>query len=394
MRRGVLGRLPPWTTACGFVVTIHGTTPAQSRPSVCALSETRGAPALAIEHTWHDTSPHRPLTVTERSGVRLEVLDWGGRVDRPNVIWIPGANTSAHAFDDIAPRLTPTGRQLGLTPRGQFPSSIPERGYSIAGRLEDVLAVLDSLKIRQAVFIGHSMAGDILTGLIALHPERVLGLIYLDATYDRSEKVASLPASLAEKIRPSAVTLEARVALLCSTKRPVPDAELTELIEYRRLRELSGLSLAELAGRAAENRRRQAEIDSSAAPFWIGRGNIPSPRVPVLMIYAARVTHDDAVEELGLQSDAKLLESFDTWWDSARQPAYDTQRAAVARSWPNAQIVMLSHATHVLMWSQQVAVSRAIAVFLDRISGARLESGELGTPDSAHEPKLRRPRKK
>ena len=56
------------------------------------------------------------------------------------VIWIPGANSSAHVFDDIAPEFVASVRQLGLTPRGQLPSSAPDErmqfDYAIGMRWE------------------------------------------------------------------------------------------------------------------------------------------------------------------------------------------------------------------------------------------------------------------
>jgi pimeloyl-ACP methyl ester carboxylesterase len=44
-----------------------------------------------------------------------------------------------------------------------------------------VLAVCDSLKLNRPVLIGHSIAGEELSSIGSRHPEKVAGLIYLDA---------------------------------------------------------------------------------------------------------------------------------------------------------------------------------------------------------------------
>jgi pimeloyl-ACP methyl ester carboxylesterase len=48
---------------------------------------------------------------------------------------------------------------------------------------DDVLAVIDSLKLVRPVLAGHSIAGQELSSIGSRHPERVAGLIYLDAAY-------------------------------------------------------------------------------------------------------------------------------------------------------------------------------------------------------------------
>ena len=60
----------------------------------------------------------------------------------------------------------------------------PRRTTYSADRLgDDVLAVLDALKLNRPVLAGHSLAGEELSSVGSRHPERVAGLIYLDAGY-------------------------------------------------------------------------------------------------------------------------------------------------------------------------------------------------------------------
>jgi pimeloyl-ACP methyl ester carboxylesterase len=116
--------------------------------------------------------------------LKLEVLDWSG-VGRPLVLLAGGGNT-AHVFDDFAPRLAGSYHVYGITRRGFGASSSPaprDNNYSADRLGDDVLAVLDALKIERPVLAGHSIAGEELSSIGSRHPERVAGLVYLDAGY-------------------------------------------------------------------------------------------------------------------------------------------------------------------------------------------------------------------
>jgi pimeloyl-ACP methyl ester carboxylesterase len=133
---------------------------------------------------WHDPSPHTVQFVTVDSNVKLEVLDWGGS-GRPLVL-LSGLGNTAHIFDDFAPKLTLQYHVYGITRRGFGASSVPvpQNGNYLADRLgDDVIAVLDAFKLEKPVLVGHSIAGEELSSIGSRHPERVAGLIYLDAAY-------------------------------------------------------------------------------------------------------------------------------------------------------------------------------------------------------------------
>jgi pimeloyl-ACP methyl ester carboxylesterase len=113
--------------------------------------------------------------------VRLEVLDWGG--SGRALVLLTGLGDNAHVFDDFAPKLSRDYHVFGITRRGFGASTIASSGYD-ANRLgDDVLAVLDSLKLEKPVLVGHSIAGEELSSVGSRHPDRVAGLIYLDSAY-------------------------------------------------------------------------------------------------------------------------------------------------------------------------------------------------------------------
>jgi len=132
-----------------------------------------------------DSSPHRVQFVTVDQGVQLEVLDWGGS-GRP-LIFLAGAGDTAHRFDGFAPQFTAQHHVYGITRRGFGASSKPapaNGNYSADHLGDDVLAVMKTLHIDRPVLIGHSIAGEELSSVGSRFPEKVSGLIYLDAATD------------------------------------------------------------------------------------------------------------------------------------------------------------------------------------------------------------------
>jgi non-heme chloroperoxidase len=130
---------------------------------------------------WKDPSPHSTQFVAVDKDVRLEVLDWGGS-GRPLVLLAGGGDT-AHVFDDFAPRLTAGFHVYGITRRGFGESGFSASEYGADRLGDDVLAVLDSLKLKRPVLVGHSIAGQELSSVAVRRPDRVAGLVYLEAAY-------------------------------------------------------------------------------------------------------------------------------------------------------------------------------------------------------------------
>jgi pimeloyl-ACP methyl ester carboxylesterase len=130
---------------------------------------------------WKDPSPHAGRFVTVNRDVKLEVLDWGG-TGRP-LLLLAGLGNTAHIFDTIAPKLSDSYHVYGLTRRGYGASSAPASGYSADRLADDVLEVIDFLKLDKPVLAGHSMAGEELSSIGSRSLAKVAGLIYLDAGY-------------------------------------------------------------------------------------------------------------------------------------------------------------------------------------------------------------------
>jgi non-heme chloroperoxidase len=136
------------------------------------------------ETLWRFPPPHTVSFVTVDKDVRLEVLDWGGA--GPPLVFLAGAGNDAHIFDAFAPKFTASHHVYGITRRGFGKSSAPtptNTNYSADRLGDDVLEVIDALKLNRPVLVGHSIAGEELSSIGSRHPEKVAGLIYLDAGY-------------------------------------------------------------------------------------------------------------------------------------------------------------------------------------------------------------------
>ena len=125
--------------------------------------------------------------VTVDTAVRLEVLDWGG-TGRP--LLFVGCYLSAHVFDEIAPKLRDTFHVYAVTRRGIGASDKPSIGYDPQRRADDIVEVIDALRVRKPILVGNACGGHVLHTVGGQHPERVGALVYLDAAEDPTIKLS------------------------------------------------------------------------------------------------------------------------------------------------------------------------------------------------------------
>lgn len=127
--------------------------------------------------SWKDPSPHAVRFVSVGDGVQLEVLDWGG--SGRAVVLLAGGGDTAHVFDDFATKLTTHNHVYAITRRGFGASGYADAG-NVGDRLgEDVLAVIDALKLDKPILVGHSIAGAELSWMANRYQDRVAGVVYL-----------------------------------------------------------------------------------------------------------------------------------------------------------------------------------------------------------------------
>jgi pimeloyl-ACP methyl ester carboxylesterase len=122
----------------------------------------------------------RHFTVSD--GLRLHYRDYPGSADRPPLLCLHGLTRNHRDFAELAERLSPRFRVLTLDFRGRGDSEydrVPER-YTPLTYAADVLQLLDSLEIPQAVVVGTSLGGLVTMTVAALQLQRIAGAILND----------------------------------------------------------------------------------------------------------------------------------------------------------------------------------------------------------------------
>jgi pimeloyl-ACP methyl ester carboxylesterase len=112
-------------------------------------------------------------------GTRLRVIDTGQGTP---VVFIHGFGASLYSWRKTLPAVLAAGyRVIAFDNRGFGFSDKPARGYGNAAYARLVAALLDSLSVPSAVLVGHSMGGAIAAEVALAYPDRVRGLVLIDA---------------------------------------------------------------------------------------------------------------------------------------------------------------------------------------------------------------------
>ena len=307
------------------------------------------------ETAWQrDSSPHTISFITVDNNVKLEVLDWGGS-GRPLVL-LAGLGNTGHVFDKFAPKLSATYHVYAITRRGFGASSAPANGNYSADRLgDDVLAVVDSLKLKRPVLVGHSIAGEELSSIGTRHPDKVAGLIYLDAGYS----YAYYDRSRGDLILDSLELRKTLEQLMPGTGRQDPKQLVQELLQT---------SLPQFEKDLQEHQKylqavpaqpqRTSEIPDAAQAILAGQQKYMDIRDPILAIFA--VPHDLGPAFKDDPAARAAAEANDT----ARAEA---QAMAFENGLPSARVVRLPNADHYVFQSNEADVLREMNAFLSRL---------------------------
>src|SRR5215472_6182066 len=147
----------------------------------------------------------RSRRVPACDGIELQVLSWSDT--GVPLVMLHGFGNDAHVWDDFAPAVAPYYRTLAFDLRGHGDSSRhPTLRYDHESMALDVIAVTEVLQLSRFVLVGHSMGGRVAMRVAGKHPERLAGLVIVDAGPEldargvsriRSDAVSGKPASFA-----------------------------------------------------------------------------------------------------------------------------------------------------------------------------------------------------
>lgn len=304
---------------------------------------------------WMDPSRHKTSFVKVENDVRLEVLDWGGS-GRPLVL-LAGAGATAHVFDNFAPKLTGQYHVYGITRRGFGASVYPGSDYGADRLGDDILAVLDSLKLLRPVLVGHSLAGEELSSIASRFPDRVAAVIYLDAAYPYAFDNGK-GASMDELRRgggprpptPAPDDLASFSALTKWMERmngfPLPEAELRQIYDS-----------------TSDGRVGKRRVPPGAAGLASGMKKFATIPVPALVIFAVPHGHGPWIKE---SSDPAVQEAAKTF-DTLDTSLTERQAKAIEDAVPTAHVVRIPFASHVIFISNEADVLREMRTFLGRL---------------------------
>jgi pimeloyl-ACP methyl ester carboxylesterase len=274
---------------------------------------------------WRDASPHQVRSVTVDSSVRLEVLDWGG--SGPPLVLL-ACYLSTHVYDEFAPKLTDQFHVYGITRRGIGASDKPATGYSVQQSANDLLDAFNALKLQQALLVGHSCAGQVLTMFAAQHGVRLRGLVYLDGAGDPTVTAADVGS-------------------------PMPDlATLPRPISKRR-----GWDFPEAVGQEQLDPviRKAITVDARIKPDYA------RVRVPVLAIYQAQGPFEEVAAGYAIRNEqerAALRQEH-----AATRALYTRWQQDLRAAVPTARIVELTGANLFMFLSDEADVLREIRAF-------------------------------
>jgi non-heme chloroperoxidase len=241
-----------------------------------------------------DPAPHKQSFVDASDGTRLEVLDFGGQ--GAPLIFVAGLGASGHVFDTFAPRLTDVRHVYAISRRGYGESDRPEPSADAyrARRLgDDLLEVMDALKIERAVLAGWSVGGAELSSVASRFPNRASGLVYLDAAYGYAFYAAG---NELDDLNVDIGLNDLRDRVVAA--RTMPAAEAAKVMD-----EILRVSIPDLAKDVALNRERLLETAALESPApATARPNPASPARPAPSPPSAALPSTAAVSDSVLRN--------------------------------------------------------------------------------------------
>jgi non-heme chloroperoxidase len=315
--------------------------------SLVAPTTLAEAQPVAKAEAWKDPSPHTSQFISVAQDVRLEVLDWGGS-GRPLVLLAGGGDT-AHAFDDFAPKITSDFHVYGITRRGFGESTFAPVTSGAATFGDDVVAVLDALKLERPILAGHSIAGQELSSIGTRYPNRVAGLVYFDAAYQYAFDNGKVP------------TFEEISAIGFPQTAPPTEADLATFDALRQYyTRVLGFTYAEGELRQKRSVTPEGRVGPPRA-FPGGRSLLTTVtkfveiRVPALFL----VSSQSAGRWAETSTDPKIKKQI-----TAMTALLERQAKSIEDALPTAHVVQLRGSNHYVFLSNEADVLREMRAFV------------------------------
>lgn len=122
----------------------------------------------------------------EVNGHKLHYVDShpnGAPKDGLTFVFNHGLGSTQNFYGPVTPYLTPNHRCVAFDTYGASRSVYTGEEITIASIAKDIIGLMDGLKIPQAVVVGHSMGGLVVSLLGAEYPDRIKGIVAIGPTY-------------------------------------------------------------------------------------------------------------------------------------------------------------------------------------------------------------------
>jgi pimeloyl-ACP methyl ester carboxylesterase len=207
---------------------------------------------------------------TMTNGLRLHWQDWGPR-EAPALLLLHGLTQQSHTFDDVAERFADRFRCVALDFRGRGESEWSAvETYALPQYVDDVVALLDALRIPAAHVLGTSLGGLCGLSVGAVHPQRLLSLALNDIGPEIDPVGRERIAAYAADVPASFATLDAVVDWALGRYlwlRRLPRSQVTAQVRWAVREEGGGwrFKFDPAIGRAP---RPSPEVMASAGALW------------------------------------------------------------------------------------------------------------------------------
>ncbi len=180
---------------------------------------------------------YRECTFDVAQGIAMRARHYRGG-DKTPVICIPGLTRNAADFEELAPKIAATGRDvlvMSLRGRGASDYDPDYRNYHPVTYRSDILLALDEMNWREAVFVGTSLGGIVTMLTSETAPERVKAAIINDVGPELAPEGLVRIASYVGKSSEPADTIEEAASRIRSINNVAfPDATDDDWIIFAR----------------------------------------------------------------------------------------------------------------------------------------------------------------
>lgn len=123
------------------------------------------------------------------AGVQLHAVVRGDMA-APPVLLAHGLNTQLHTWDPLAEALSDSYRVVSVDLRGHGDSSWTPAGYWVQDFVDDLVGLIDALRLGPVSYVGHSFGGRLGVAFAARHPELTERLVISDSGPEMAKAAA------------------------------------------------------------------------------------------------------------------------------------------------------------------------------------------------------------